>query len=76
MHRANLSLKTHLAQTIHGYGFRLPPAIPDRGRLCRNDAIFGLAEASANQHILAAKINEIITIKQDRRENYYDWQAI
>jgi hypothetical protein len=32
----------------------------------------GLAEASANQHILAVKINEILTIKQDLLEHYYD----
>jgi hypothetical protein len=36
----------------------------------------GWLKQPANQHILAVKTNEIITIKQDRREHYYDWQAI
>jgi len=35
----------HVAQTIHGSGFRLPPAIPDRGRLFRNDEIFNVIPA-------------------------------
>jgi len=35
------AISARVEYTIHGSGFRLPPAIPDRGRLCRNDELLG-----------------------------------